>query len=126
MVPLCFVAPIAMWTSYNRGYGASRLRLALNYALIALLGCIALAATVGSGGRAVWLCQHAQVCRCMRALAECFPAQGMCTSRRSTSVQRTWAWMQACRRAGPLGLPACTPHYTQVALRLSLTQCQWR
>ena len=26
MVPLCFVAPIAMWTSYNRGYGASRLR----------------------------------------------------------------------------------------------------
>lgn len=48
MVPLCFVAPIALWTSYNRGYGVSRLRLTLNYALIALLGCIALAATVGS------------------------------------------------------------------------------
>ena len=60
-MPLCFVAPIALWTSYNRGYGVSRLRLTLNYALIALLGCIALAATVGSGGRAVWLCQHVQV-----------------------------------------------------------------
>ncbi len=49
MVPLCFVAPIALWTSYNRGYGASKLRLAVNYALIALLSCISLAATAGSG-----------------------------------------------------------------------------
>jgi hypothetical protein len=48
MVPLCFIAPIALWTSYNRGYGASRWQLALNYGLMALLGCIALAATAGS------------------------------------------------------------------------------
>lgn len=60
MVPLCFIAPIALWCSYNRGHGASRLRLALNYALIALFAGIAVVATVGSGACPPALCrQHA-------------------------------------------------------------------
>lgn len=48
MVPLCFIIPVALWSSYNRGYKASKLRLAFNYALIAVLSAIALVATVGS------------------------------------------------------------------------------
>lgn len=49
MVPLCFILPIALWCTYNKGFGASKLRLALNYTLIAVFSCIALVATVGSG-----------------------------------------------------------------------------
>lgn len=48
MVPLCFIIPVALWSSYNKGYKASKLRLAFNYALIAVLSAIALVATVGS------------------------------------------------------------------------------
>ncbi|KAI7842476.1 hypothetical protein COHA_003830 [Chlorella ohadii] len=48
MVPLCFIIPVALWSSYNKGYKASKARLLFNYALIAVLAAIALVATVGS------------------------------------------------------------------------------
>lgn len=74
MVPLCFIIPVALWSSYNKGYKASKLRLAFNYALIAVLSAIALVATVGSSALGSLLLPAAVANGCLRLLLACVRA----------------------------------------------------
>ena len=74
MVPLCFIIPVALWSSYNKGYKASKLRLAFNYALIAVLSAIALVATVGSSALGSLLLPATVATGCLRLLLACVRA----------------------------------------------------